>query len=86
MIEITDIIREAVAENENNVFYWDSVNDNGYHIHIFNNGSFVCFKQTRTMAKVITAEEFESAVNYKCYGHSICEESYYESFGVKWIN
>lgn len=81
MIEIADIIRDAAAENENNVFYWDSANDNGYHIHIFNNESFVCFKQTRTMAKVITAEEFESAVNYKCYGNSIGEESYYSSFG-----
>lgn len=81
MIEIADIIREAAAENENNVFYWDALNDNGYHIHIFNDGSFVCFKQTRKMAKVITGEEFEYAVNYKCYGNSIGEESYYSSFG-----
>ena len=76
MIEIADIIRNAAAENENNVFYWDSANDNGYHIHIFNNRSFVCFKQTRTMAKLITAEEVEHAVNDKWYGNSIGEEGY----------
>lgn len=83
MIEIQDIIKDAKTSNESNVYYWDSVNDNGYHIHIFNNDSFVCFKQARTMAKVITAEEFEHAVNFKCYLNSIGEESYYNSFGGK---
>ena len=47
MIEITDIIRETLAENESNAYYWDSVNDNGYQIHINNDGTFVCFKSTQ---------------------------------------
>lgn len=80
MIKIEDIIREALAENESNVYYWDSLNDHGYQLHINNNGTFVCFKSTKKTLKVITAAEFEHAVNYECYLNSISEDSFYSTF------
>ncbi len=79
MIKISEIINEAITSYENNVFYWDAVRNTGYHVHIFPNGTFVCFKRTKTMIKRITAKEFESAVNNKCYLNSIGEDSYYIS-------
>lgn len=80
MIEISDIIRETLAENENNSYYWDALNDRGYQLHINDNGTFVCFKSTKRMLKVITAAEFEHAVNYECYLNSISEDSFYSTF------
>ena len=80
MIEIADIIRETLAENENNAYYWDALNDRGYQLHINYNGTFVCFKSTKKMLKVITAAEFEHAVNYECNLNSIDEYSFYSTF------
>ena len=80
MIEISEIIRETLAENESNAYYLDSLNDNGYQIHVNNDGTFVCFKSTKKTLKVISATEFEHAVNYKCYLKSIGEESFYNTF------
>ena len=80
MIEIADIIRETLAENENNAYYWDALNDRGYQLHINYNGTFVCFKATKNILKVITAAEFEHAVNYECYLNSIGEYSFYSTF------
>lgn len=80
MIEITDIIRETLAENESNAYYWDAVNENGYQVHINNDGTFVCFKSTRKTLAVIPAAEFEHAVNYKCWLNSIGEENFYSTF------
>ena len=80
MIEISEIIRETLAENESNAYYWDSMNDNGYYIHINNDGTFVCFKSTQEAMKVISGEEFEQAANYECYLNSISEESFYSTF------
>ena len=80
MIEISEIIRETLAENESNAYYWDAMNDNGYYIHINNNGTFVCFKSTKKKMEIITAEEFEYAANYTCYLNSISEENFYSTF------
>ena len=80
MIKIADIIRETLAENENNAYYWDALNDRGYQLHINYNGTFVCFKATKKILKVITAAEFVHAVNYECYLNSICEDSFYSTF------
>ena len=80
MITINEIVSEALKENENNVYYWDSLNDRAYHIHILTDGSYICFKQSPRRTEVISSEEFEEAVNKKCFGISIGEEGYYRSF------
>ena len=80
MITINEIVSEALKEFENNVYYWDSINDRGYHIHILTDGSHICFKQSPRRTEVISSEEFEEAVNKKCFGNSIGEEGYYSSF------
>ena len=80
MITINEIVSEALKEFENNVYYWDSVNDRGYHIHILTDGSYICFKQSPERTEVISAKEFEDAVNNKCFGISIGEDGYYSSF------
>ena len=80
MIEIADIIRETLAENESNVYYWDALNDRGYQLHINDDGTFACFKSTKKTLKVITAAEFEHAVNYECYLNSISEDNFYSTF------
>ena len=80
MITISEIVSEALKEFENNVYYWDSINDRGYHIHILTDGSYICFKQSPVRTEVISPEAFEEAVNKKCFGISIGEDGYYSSF------
>lgn len=80
MVEIADIIRETLAANENNSYYWDALNDRGYQLHINDDGTFICFKSTKKTLKVITAAEFENAVNYECCLNSIGEDSFYSTF------
>ena len=80
MIEMNDIIRDLENEKEENAYYWDALNDRGYQLHINYNGTFVCFKSTKKTLKVITAAEFEHAVNYECYLNSIGEYSFYSTF------
>lgn len=80
MITIGEIISDALKDNENNVYYWDSINDRAYHIHILTDGSYICFKQSPRRTEVISPEAFEEAVNKKCFGVSIGEEGYYRSF------
>lgn len=80
MITINEIVSDAIKEFENNVYYWDSINDRGYHLHILTDGSYVCFKQSPGRTEVISAEAFEEAVNKKCFCNSIGEDGYYSSF------
>lgn len=80
MRTIGEIISDALKDNENNVYYWDSINDRAYHIHILTDGSYICFKQSPRRTEVISPEAFEEAVNKKCFGISIGEEGYYSSF------
>jgi len=80
MITINEIVSDALKEFENNVYYWDSVNDRGYHIHILTDGAYICFIQSPGRTEVISAKEFEDAVNNKCFGISIGEDGYYSSF------
>lgn len=79
MITISDILKNLSFENENNIYYWDALNDNGYHLHVFPNGKILCMKLMRKTIKVISKEEFINAVNYKCYLNNVSEEYYYFS-------
>lgn len=80
MITISEIVSDALKESENNVYYWDSLNDRGYHIHIYEDESYICFRQSPRRTDVISPEVFEEAINKKCFGNSIGEDSYYSSF------
>lgn len=79
MITIKEIISDAHKFNENNAYYWDSLNDRGYHMHILTDGSYICFKQTPRRTEVISPKLFEEEVNKTCCFPS-CEEAYYSSF------
>lgn len=79
MITIKEIISDAHKFNENNAYYWDSLNDRGYHMHILTDGSYICFKQTPRRTEVISPKVFEEEVNKTCCFPS-CEEAYYNSF------
>lgn len=79
MLTISDILKTLSFNDEENIYYWDALNDNGYHLHVFQNGKILCMKSMRKTIKVISKEEFINAVNYKCYLNSISEESYYVS-------
>lgn len=79
MITIKEIISDAHKFNENNAYYWDSLNDRGYHMHILTDGSYICFKQTPRRTEVISPKVFEEEVNKTCCFPS-CEEAYYSSF------
>ena len=80
MITIKEIIENAIKEKESNVYYWDSLYNHGYMIHIKNDYTFCCFKSTKKWMYVIPAEQFERAINCRCYCNSIGEESFYSSF------
>lgn len=80
MTTINEIISEAIKNCETDVFYWDAMSDEGYHMQILDDYIFVCFRQTKGREHVITAEEFENAVNTKCHLNSIGEYSYYSIF------
>lgn len=82
MITIKEIISDAHKFNENNAYYWDSLNDRGYHMHILTDGSYICFKQTPRRTEVISPKVFEEEVNKTCCFPS-CEEAYYSSFKKK---
>lgn len=84
MITIKEIISDAHKFNENNAYYWDSLNDRGYHMHILTDGSYICFKQTPRRTEVISPKVFEEEVNKTCCFPS-CEEAYYSSFKKKKI-
>ena len=79
MVTIKEIISDAHKFNENNAYYWDSLNDRGYHMHILTDGSYICFKQTPRRTEVISPKVFEEEVNKTCCFPS-CEEAYYNSF------
>lgn len=79
MLTISDILKTLSFENEENIYYWDALNDNGYHLHVFPNGKILCMKSMRKTIKVISKEEFIDAVNFKCYLNDVSEEYYYFS-------
>lgn len=80
MVSIKDIIREALENCESDVFYFDSVSDTGYHMHVFSNCSCVCFRQNEHGTSVISDSVFEQCVNIRCFLNSIGSESYYSHF------
>lgn len=79
MLTISDILKTLSFDKEENIYYWDALNDNGYHLHVFPNGKIVCMKLMRKTIKVISKEEFIYAVNFKCYLNNVSEEYYYFS-------
>lgn len=79
MLTISDILKNLSYDNEENIYYWDALNDNGYHLHVFPNGKILCMKLMRKTIKVISKEEFIHAINFKCYLNNVSEEYYYFS-------
>ena len=79
MVTIKEIISDVLKEFESDVYYWDSLNDRGYHIHLLTDGSYICFKQTPRRTEVISPKAFEEVVN-KTYCLPSCEDEYYGSF------
>lgn len=79
MLTISDILKTLSFDKEENIYYWDALNDNGYHLHVFPNGKILCMKLMRKTIKVISKEEFIYAVNFKCYLNNVSEEYYYFS-------
>ena len=76
---MNDIIRDLANEKEENAYYWDALNDTGYHVHVLMNNKPVCMKAKNKRIQVIDEKEFIEAVNNKCYGNSISENNYYRS-------
>ena len=79
MITMNDIIRDLENEKEENAYYWDALNDTGYHVHVLPNGKKICMKAKGLQVRVISEEEFIDAVNEKCYGNAISANNYYGS-------
>ena len=79
MITMNDIIRELEIEKEENAYYWDALNDTGYHVHILPNGKKICMKAKGLQVRVISEEEFIDAGNEKCCGNAISANNYYGS-------
>ncbi len=79
MITIEDIRKDMKAFNENDAYYYDSVNDNAYHAHLGNNDRFLFMKNNGKTIARISEEDFVEAVNHKCYGNSISSDAYFET-------
>ena len=79
MITMNDIIRDLANEKEENAYYWDALNDTGYHVHVLPNGKKICMKAKGLQVRVISEEEFIDAVNDKCCGNAISANNYYDS-------
>lgn len=79
MITMNDIIRDLEIEKEENAYYWDALNDTGYHVHVLPNGKKICMKAKGLQVRVISEEEFIDAVNEKCCGNAISANNYYGS-------
>lgn len=78
-ITIQDIVRDLNQSNEENAYYWDALNDKGYHVHLFPDGSVACMMKNNTSIERISIAAFINAVNNKCYGNSISENTYYDN-------
>lgn len=78
-ITIQDIVRDLNQSNEENAYYWDALNDKGYHVHLFPDGSVACMVKNNTSIERISIAAFINAVNNKCYGNSISENTYYDN-------
>ena len=77
-ITIQDIVRDLNQSNEENAYYWDALNDKGYHVHLFPDGSVACMMKNNTTIERISIAAFINAVNNKCFGNSISENTYYD--------
>lgn len=80
MVTISEIIKDAKEYGQFNRYYIVPGKDPAFHIHIFEDYSFVCFKQRSKTARVITIDEFLNAINSSCNSFSIREEDYYNLF------
>lgn len=78
-ITIQDIVRDLNQSNEENAYYWDALNDKGYHVHLFPDGSVACMMKNNTTIERISIAAFINAVNNKCFGNSISENTYYDN-------
>ena len=77
-ISIEEIKADMLKVNETDMYYWDALNDNGYHMHLLTDGRVVCMKQENGHIERITEDKFINAVNNDCHLCSIGEDSFYD--------
>ena len=80
MVTISEIIKDAKEHGQFNRYYIVPGKEPAFHIHIFDDYSFVCFKQIGKTERVITTDEFFNALNSSCNSFSIREDDYYYLF------
>lgn len=78
MITLSDIINNMLNDNESNYYYYDVLNEIAYHIHINECNEPKFFKNDGNTIQCIRENDFISAINSKCHGNSISENTYYD--------
>jgi len=78
-ISFEEIKADMIKANETDVYYWDGLNDRGYHMHLLINGKAVCMKLAGKHIERITEDDFTNAVNNDCYLCSIGEDGFYSA-------
>ena len=77
-ITIEDIQKDLRSENENDAYYYDALNETGYHVHVDDNFKPVSFvRRTKDALSKIDEQEFVSGVNGAC-GNAVSANNYYE--------
>ena len=78
-ISFEEIKADMIKANETDVYYWDGLNDRGYHMHLLINGKAVCMKLADKHIERITETDFTNAVNNDCHLCSIGEDGFYSA-------
>lgn len=78
-ISFEEIKADMIKANETDVYYWDGLNDRGYHMHLLINGKAVCMKLAGKRIERITEDDFTNAVNNDCHLGSIGEDGFYNA-------
>lgn len=77
MITKDDVKEDMKLTNEQDVFYYDSLHETGYHMHEKNNGNEVFMKNKGKQIRFLTEEEFFNEIN-KSYVSGSTADTYYE--------
>ncbi len=76
MITLKDLVDYVLDEHEDNIYYFDVVNEIAYHVHFNEKNEPKFFKNTGKTIRTIDEKTFINAIN-KCNGNSITENTYY---------
>ena len=63
--------------SDTDVFYYDALNEVGFHMHEESNGRCTFMKNTGRQITPISEEEFIKAVNEQCHLNGINADSYF---------